>query len=755
MAISHDVLIVKYHVGNYGQWITLANVSNTNTDRDISGWKIREYQSKTRVGTTWTFSSNTVIKANSLLIVMKQYGSGITGALGNIPVVQASTLGFLGREGEKIILLRPDNQQVDELIFHSSSTPKYSGNTPFQILGSLNDEEAFERVTVTDRDQPGDWKKVTSPTTPIIAWGWAPLDSVPPAILFTTPQEDATNVELNQQVRITFNEPILAGTTLQNISIKDANNIPVGGVQASVSGRELTIAHAPFENNKTYTVDVPAQAVKDAAGNTNASAIRWSFLTIPLQQTGSPDPAKITFDKTTTAFAQVGGQDEAVEVNATVKIYSSEAKDNLLGTAVATATGSFGIKINDSALSLEQVYITATVPGKEESDITPVSASAGESDKVLIVKYHSGDYGEWITLANVTDHDINLANWKMSEYLNYRSVGSTWTFPSGTVLEANSLLIVKRVNGSGLTGVPTDIPVVQTSLSPVLLLGQDQEKIVLQNPYNIQVDEFNFWHIINGVCVWHSDITYYQICIPPSEALTTKDAFERKSVIDTNTDADWRIVRSPNSPVKAWEWAPINNTDMTPPVVVSIEPADGTANIALDTVLKVTFNEPVVLGTEVPTIYSYYEGRFISPEKIQVSVSGNELLISHTAFWSGDWLDVIVPIHTVTDLAGNSFEEPIYWSFTTGFYPPTDTPVADKILFDKSIPTAAKVTGLDGAVEPNAEVTVYSLGDHFLGVTMATATGSFELTMDTTISLEPFYLYARAPEKAHSEPITL
>lgn len=753
MAISQDVLIVKYHVGIYGQWITLANVSNT--DRNISGWKIREYQSKTRVGTTWTFPSGTVIRAKSLLIVMKQYGSGITGALGNVPIVQAPTLGFLGREGEKIILLRPNNQQVDELIFHSSSTPLYSGNTPFQIVGFLNDEEAFERTSVTDRDQPGDWKKVTSPTTPIIAWGWAPLDIVPPAILSTTPEENATNVTLDQQVKIIFNEPILAGTALQSVSIKDNNNIPVGSVQASVSGRELTIAHAPFENNKTYTVDVPAQAVTDAAGNANVSSISWKFATIPLQQTGSPDLTKLTFDKTTTAFAQVGGQDGAVEANATVKIYSSVAKDNLLGSVVATATGSFGIKVNGLALSLEQVYVTATAPGKEESAVTPVSASVGELDKVLIAKYHSGDYGEWITLANVTDHDIHLTNWKMSEYLNYDSVGSTWTFPSGTVIEANSLLIVKRVDGSGITGVPTDIPVVQTSLSPVLPFGQDQEKIVLQNPYNIQVDEFNFWHTINGVCVWHSGITHYQICIPPLEALTNKDAFERKSVTDTNTEADWKIVRSPNNPIKAWEWAPINNTDMTPPFVVSIEPADGAANVALDTVLKVTFNEPVVLGSEVPTIYSYYEGRFISPKKIQASVSGNELLISHTAFWSGDWLDVIVPIHTVTDLAGNSFEEPIYWSFTTGFFPPTDTPDADKILFDNSTPTAAKVTGLDGAVEPNAEVTVYSLGDHFLGVTMATATGSFELTMDTTISLEPFYLYARAPEKAHSEPITL
>ncbi|WP_163100158.1 Ig-like domain-containing protein [Peribacillus alkalitolerans] len=752
MAISQDLLIVKYHVGIYGQWITLANVSNS--DRIISGWKIREYASKTKVGTTFTFPSGTVIKAKSLLIVMKEGGSGINGAPATIPVVHASALGQLGRDGEKIILLRPNDQQVDELIFSSSST-KYSGKTPFQIDGFLYENEAFERISITDTDKVGDWIKVTPPTTPIIAWGWAPLDNIPPTQESHSPTNGATNVLINELVKVTFNEPILAGPFLQSVTIKDANNVSVGGIEASVSGKVLTIAHSPFDNNKIYTVNVPVQAVIDAAGNGNTSAIGWSFTTIAMQLTGTPNLAKITFDKSTTAFPQVAGLDGAVEANALVKIYSSVTKENFLGGTFATATGSFVTKISDVALSLQAVYVTATAPGKAESAITPVSASVTGVDKVLIVKYHSGSYGQWITLANITDHDINLTNWKMSEYVNFDLVGSTWTIPNGTVIKAQSLLIVKRVDGSGITGVPADIPVVQTSLSPILPFGQDHEKIILQNPSNIQVDELNFWTMFNGVCIWHSGLTLYQICIPPSEALTNVDGFERKSVIDTNTEADWKIVRSPNNPIKAWEWVPNTNPDTTPPVVLSTEPANGAANVTLDAVLKVTFNEPIMLGTEEPTIYSYYEGRFISPQKLQASVSGNELLIAHTAFWSGDWCDVIVPVHTVTDLAGNSFTDSIYWSFTTGVFPPTNTPDLSKIIFDNSTPSSATVTGLDGAVEPNAEVTVYGLGLQFLGVTIATATGSFQLTIDTTIYSEPFELYAVAPGKAHSAPVNL
>jgi len=467
-------------------------------------------------------------------------------------------------------------------------------------------------------------------------------------------------------------------------------------------------------------------------------------------------------------FAYVVGEDEAVEANSVVKIYSSPAKDKVLGTVIATATGSFRYMLNNSS-SLQTVHVTARTPGKAESAVTTLSASATVSatssvltsatvtatSSVLIVKYHSGNFGEWITLANVTDNDINLSNWKMSEYSNYNSIGSTWTIPGGTVIKRKSLLIVKKIDGSGITGAAqANIPVVQTSLSPALSLGREQEKIILLDPNNIQVDEFIFQTAINGSWIWYSGNTPFliQLWTPP----TINDAFVRKSVTDTNTAADWKLVTgSSSNPIKAWEWTPINNTDTTPPVVVSIEPADGTANVALDAVLKVKFNETIKAGSEVPTIYSYYEGRFISPEKIQASVSGNELSIKHTAFWSGDWCDVIVPIHTVTDQADNSFVNTIYWSFTTGNYPSSMQPVANKICFNNTTPAAAKVKGSDGAVEPNAEVTVYSLGDQFLGATTATATGSFLLTIDTTTSLEPFYVYAVAPGKSHSAPTNL
>ncbi|MDQ0244716.1 hypothetical protein J2S09_002287 [Bacillus fengqiuensis] len=493
---SQSVIIVKYHSGYYGEWVTLANI--TGTDINLTNWKMREYQSTTTVGQTWQFPQNTVIKAKSLLIVKRTHGSGITGGPANIPVVQ-STLGPFGRDGEKIVLLN-GNQQVDELIFRIGST-LYSGYTPFQIPASLTRSEAFVRKFINDKDSRDDWEIVTSPTVPIKAWEWAPLtsDIEPPAKVSSIPADRATNVAVDTPLTATFSEPIFAGPALQNVTItdgnnnpvelgyamvsgselsilhavieynktytvnipaqafkdaagnfntsaitwsfttvavdilppvplpqhqyptngatdvyvavsvgqhfnepllpgpalesvtiKDENNIPLGYVQARISDlnpRALSIDHSTFEYNKTYTVNIPAQAVMDAAGNANASAVTWSFTTAaPPPQTAAPVANLLTFHNNVPEYAQVYGNYGAVEVNpwgTTVRVYSSAAKDTLLGV-VTTITGSFWLTFNNTS-SLQTVYVTATAEdGKTESPVTPLPVSVSDTDLVAV-----------------------------------------------------------------------------------------------------------------------------------------------------------------------------------------------------------------------------------------------------------------------------------------------------------------------------------------------------------------------------------
>jgi uncharacterized repeat protein (TIGR02059 family) len=104
-------------------------------------------------------------------------------------------------------------------------------------------------------------------------------DTTPPAVSSKNPAENATDVALIAEVSVIFNESIIPGSKAGSITIKDASNQSVSGVTYAVNGAKLTINHPDFAPNTTYTVTVPAGAVKDAAGNETTGDITWSFTT--------------------------------------------------------------------------------------------------------------------------------------------------------------------------------------------------------------------------------------------------------------------------------------------------------------------------------------------------------------------------------------------------------------------------------------------------------------------------------------------
>jgi hypothetical protein len=96
-----------------------------------------------------------------------------------------------------------------------------------------------------------------------------------------TPENNATNVENNATVSATFNKNIEAND-LTGITITPE----VTGISASVEGDVLTIAHDDFAYNTEYTVNIPANAIKECA-----RPITWKFTT----RTVSVDDIKSDF----------------------------------------------------------------------------------------------------------------------------------------------------------------------------------------------------------------------------------------------------------------------------------------------------------------------------------------------------------------------------------------------------------------------------------------------------------------------------
>jgi len=100
------------------------------------------------------------------------------------------------------------------------------------------------------------------------------IDVEPPAVVSTTPGDDATGVALNAVVSATFNEDVTA-VDLSGITIDGVSGILATLDEATDT---ITIAHDNFGYNTEYTVTILAGAVQDVAGNPNAE-YSWSFTT--------------------------------------------------------------------------------------------------------------------------------------------------------------------------------------------------------------------------------------------------------------------------------------------------------------------------------------------------------------------------------------------------------------------------------------------------------------------------------------------
>ena len=108
--------------------------------------------------------------------------------------------------------------------------------------------------------------------------------------------------------------------------------------------------------------------------------------------------------------------------------------------------------------------------------------------------------------------------------------------------------------------------------------------------------------------------------------------------------------------------------DNTPPVVTSSSPVKNTANIALNTIIKITFNENIKFGTN--TWIELYATATGKATNFKSTITGNVLsIIPQSVLASGTKYTVIVHSKSITDIAGNNLTTPYTTRFTTSLPP--------------------------------------------------------------------------------------
>lgn len=123
-------------------------------------------------------------------------------------------------------------------------------------------------------DQPG---VPGDESTSDVSFGF--LTGYPPAVTSSNPASGAVNVPINTIITVTYDENILPGDAFANITLTAPGPV-VAPATVTNQNNVLTITPASsLQVNTTYTVTIPADAIKDAAGNVTEAPYSFNFTT--------------------------------------------------------------------------------------------------------------------------------------------------------------------------------------------------------------------------------------------------------------------------------------------------------------------------------------------------------------------------------------------------------------------------------------------------------------------------------------------
>lgn len=113
-------------------------------------------------------------------------------------------------------------------------------------------------------------------TTPAYA---AKKDTTAPTITKTAPTDYDSDIMIESTIILRFDESIQKGKNIAKISLKESDLKEVKYTYEIKDNFLILTPKADFKYNTIYTVNVPAKAVKDTAGNNLAKDYYFDFIT--------------------------------------------------------------------------------------------------------------------------------------------------------------------------------------------------------------------------------------------------------------------------------------------------------------------------------------------------------------------------------------------------------------------------------------------------------------------------------------------
>jgi methionine-rich copper-binding protein CopC len=554
-------------------------------------------------------------------------------------------------------------------------------------------------------------------------WNFTTANVTAPVVISLSPADNAINVGVNDNLVLTFNKNVVAGTG--NITIMASSGtvetIVVTGTKVTGGGtNKITVDPAATLAGETgYYVLIDATAFKDNEGNYYAgisSGTDWNFTTI---ETTAP---------TVNSFSPA---DNAIGVGIFDKLVINFSE------VVRIGTGNIIIKkvSDDNAVETIDVTDSTKVTGDGTSTITidPVTSLDSETSYYVL---------------------IDAAAFKDTAGNNYAGISTPggWNFTTADVTSPSIIDLSPQDNATSV-GV-NDVLIIRFTENVTVGTGnitikksQDNKTVETIAAASYKVKGSGTDTITIDPATTLAENTQYYVLIDAT-AFTDK-AGNRFTGITSVTN---------------WNFA-----TTAVPVVSGLTPADGAVDVGVNSKLVIAFSEKVIMGSGNITIMTSGGSTVATitvTDTTKVSGSGTDRITINlaTTLAGGTGYYVLIDAGAFKDTAGNSFpgiSSPTAWNFTTvdssfptvNFIRPwnnaklninTGTTVIAELIYSASGTTIKKdsiLIQIDGGarVKPTALVDIingYKLYHVITGVNYGTNDNSHTITIWFTNSLD-------------------
>lgn len=461
-----------------------------------------------------------------------------------------------------------------------------------------------------------------------------------PVVLSLSPADDLINVSQTADLKMTFDENIVKGSSSTSISIYEyatsnlVENISVSSNRISIDSSQRTVTidpTQPFSLNTSYYVLIDAGAfINTSNGAAYAginSATSWNFRTVAEVDTKSPLHTDVQ-----PVYAPIG-------VTTPITITFDEP--------VYVASGS--IQMNST----------------EDNRTIPVTSNAvrGSGTNKIIIQPPAA-------LQPKTTYTVVVPNTAFQDAAGNLYAGTTWSFTTDTA-PVNATAFSPADNA---TSVPVNSALTFTFDKKVQARpGKNIEIRRVSNNTTFERFDAQSWRVV---------VTNEEVRITPSSNLEANTAYYilidagAFTQLDPNGDKWYHGI----SGASVWNFSTDPGYETIPPLATAVYPgSNGTIN-NLNSLLQITFNEPVFPSSGAIEVRELSTGSLfrsipITSERVtgggsyQITIDPNKAIVGEAekAFVNNMKYYVTIGNRAIRDAAGNYYagiSASNQWSFT-------------------------------------------------------------------------------------------